>query len=683
MKRITSKTIALLMAVLGITSCVDDVYDPSKGKGEENTDIKPAEEYFDFTTRAEINLNVSLGTLGAYALIEVYTEFPYEASKSSSYAKKNVEAIFKIYADKNGNWNGNITLPKAVTTLYLCPNNWGLPVCETVEVKNGNASYAFNVTRTTGVAKTRSVSSGEAPVYTVDAGKQMYSLCQWGEHGNLTAPAGYIQDAGLDVAWIKSIQRTFWNGQDERPFNTTMDNSKFITDAAHVNTTIAQYAQNGDGTTSTITEASVYFTFLEESAWNQNTIGYYYYPKDQVPSSLDAVKKFIIFPNVSTAGNVPFVMQDYENEKYASPASGTSQQWLYKKADAPLALGNKVKLLFQKEDGTVTDKFPAGYTIGYFMISNGYGNGYGYDHTPNDVNLNPGNMGNLGYIYSNQAWNASGRSSFVAITDTDTGRVVYGIEDGTDKSYEDMLFYVEADPKGAIYDPERPVIPPVEDDRTVTELYIGTLLFEDIWPTGGDYDMNDVIIEYTRAVTFDKNNIVTKIADTFTPVWDGASYQDAFAYQTDAAQVGQLALPEGATYESETHSIVVFPNAKAVHNKEFTIVRTFNNNLDKKELKAYNPYIIVHYEPGAKNRQEVHLPKQMATDYADKSLNYTEDDAYYIRRDGKYPFAMDIPVQGFVPVTERSSIGMEGEYPGFTKWVNGEPGNEDWYNYKN
>lgn len=66
-----------------------------------------------------------------------------------------------------------------------------------------------------------------------------------------------------------------------------------------------------------------------------------------------------------------------------------------------------------------------------------------------------------------------------------------------------MLFYIEADPKGSIYDPERPVIPPV-DDKPVTELHAGTLLFEDIWPSGGDYDMNDVIIEYSRAVTFTK-----------------------------------------------------------------------------------------------------------------------------------------------------------------------------------
>ena len=225
------------------------------------------------------------------------------------------------------------------------------------------------------------------------------------------------------------------------------------------------------------------------------------------------------------------------------------------------------------------------------------------------------------------------------------------------------------------------MIPPV-DDKPVTELHAGTLLFEDIWPSGGDYDMNDVIIEYSRTVTFDKNNVVTEIKDTFTPVWDGAQILNAFAYQINAAQVGQLALPEGAVYEPEIQSIVVFPNAKEVQKQKFIVTRTFSGSLNKQDLKAYNPYIIVHYKPGANNRQEVHLPKQMPTDYADKSLNYTHDDAYYIHRDGKYPFAMDIPIHNFVPVTETKTIGSEGEYPGFTKWVKGETGYEDWYNHK-
>lgn len=682
MKKFSVKMVWIAL-LAGIASCQEkDLYDPTYGEQDQ---LKPVDEYFDFSMRADVDAEFSLGKYGKHALIELYAENPFTV-KNNYYAKKDeVEALFKIYADADGNWKGKIVLPKAVTKLYLCPNNLGLPVVEEVNVENGSIKYVYKASVRS--AATRSTANGSSPIYVVDEDKKMYSLCQWGVNGQIKAPEGYVIDGNLDADWVRSIQRVFWNGQDSRPANNKeMDNSKYETDVAHVNTTIASQVKNEDGTVSTITEASVYFTFLAESAWNQNVIGYYYYPKDQVPASADNVKKFIIFPNVSESGNVPFLMQDYENDKYCEPEKDTSKQWLYRKMNAPLKLGDKVKLLFQNEDGTVSDKFPAGYTIGYFLISNGYGNGYGEDHRPYDVNLTPDYMGNLGYIYSNQAWNTNGKSSFISLTDRETNRVVYGIEDGTDTSYEDVLFIVETDPAGAIYDPDRPVVPPVNPVE-VTDKRSGTLLFEDIWPSGGDYDMNDVIVEYTQNIIFEldsnENNIVKKIVDEFTPVWNGATYTNAFAYQIDAAQVGTLALPEGAVYEEDVHSIVVYADNLKSLNKKFTITRTFNGELKKEDIKAYNPYIIVHYQAGASNRQEVHLPKMLPTDRADKSLNYTGDDAYYIDKGGKYPFAMDVPVLNFTPVTERSRIGSAGEYSGFNHWVNGESGYESWYLKKN
>lgn len=667
------------VALMTTAACGEkDLYDAgAAGKAQEP---KAESAYFDFATRHDIDLRVDLGMAGAGALIEVYAENPFN---TESYARNDAEAIFKVYADDKGKWSGTMAVPTAAETLYLLPNAMGLPVMAELQVVGGAAAYVCNQgtdgskQATRGKATTR----GEQPLYTVDAGKGIYALCQWTEHGVITAPGGYLADAGIDASWTRKIQSTFWNGGSSRPNHLSMDNTNYITDVAHVNTTISKYARNEDGTVATITEASVYFTFLDESAWNQNAIGYYYYPGGEVPASPSDVKRIILFPNASTAGNVPFVMLDHENEKYASPQSGTSPQWLYRRADAPLKMGNKVKLLYQQPDGTVTDKFPAGYTIGYFIISNGFGNGYNTNHKPYDLNLNVGESGNKGYIYSNQAWNTNGKSSFVAITDSETGRVVYGIEDGTDKSYEDVLFCVEADPSGSIYDPDRPVVP-IDDNTTATEKYSGTLLYEDIWPTGGDYDMNDVIVEYTRAITFDEKNKVVEINDTFCPVWDGATYKNAFAYQIAEGQLGTFTLPEGAVYEEGTRSIVVFPDVKAAQNRKVTVKRTFDKSISKTDIKAYNPFIIVNYQEGAVNRQEVHLPKRLPTAWADHSLNYSEDDAYYINKDGKYPFAMDIPVHGFKPVTERMTIGSEGEYPGFTHWVNGEAGYGNWYEQK-
>lgn len=342
-----------------------------------------------------------------------------------------------------------------------------------------------------------------------------------------------------------------------------------------------------------------------------------------------------------------------------------------------LQSGYEVTLKFFGENGDqpASDKFPVGYTIGWFMIPEGF--------NPNTAEMqNAGKM-----ITSNDT-----RQRFISVYDEKLRGVVVGAEDGGDKSYEDLLFCVFTDDMDAIIDPKNPGRPYIKEDGNditipdVTERTAGTLAFEDIWPSGGDYDMNDVVVEYERAVTFDSKNRVKKIADTFTPVHDGASYANAFAYQTDPAQTGTVTvLGEGTVVENETHSVVVFPNARqaVATGKAVTVERTFDEagSFLKTDLKPVNPYIIVKYAAGERNRVEVHLPKHQGTAWADNTLNYTADDAYYIDKGGKYPFAIELPLKGFHAVTERNRIDAETEYPDFKAWVESKGTvNKDWYN---
>ena len=83
------------------------------------------------------------------------------------------------------------------------------------------------------------------------------------------------------------------------------------------------------------------------------------------------------------------------------------------------------------------------------------------------------------------------------------------------------------------------------------------------------------------------------------------------------------------------------PRCKVCAGNEFTVTRTFaDNTLPKKNLESdLNPFIIAQYTAGADNRTEVHLPKKKATGKANAKQIGAEDDAYYINKDGKYPFA--------------------------------------------
>ena len=149
--------------------------------------------------------------------------------------------------------------------------------------------------------------------------------------------------------------------------------------------------------------------------------------------------------------------------------------------------------------------------------------------------------------------------------------------------------------------------------------------------------MNDVIIEHKRAISFNSNNYVLKVEDTFVPVQQSgaATYSNAFAVQYVASQRGSIELPAGAVDETETSSVILFPDAKSVQGNEFTVTRTFaDNTLPKKNLESdLNPFIIAQYTAGADNRTEVHLPKKKATGKANAEQIGAEDDAYYINKD--------------------------------------------------
>lgn len=76
-----------------------------------------------------------------------------------------------------------------------------------------------------------------------------------------------------------------------------------------------------------------------------------------------------------------------------------------------------------------------------------------------------------------------------------------------------------------------------------------------------------------------------------------------------------------------------------------------------------------------------YLPMQKPTSFADESLSATKDEAYNI--DGKHPFAIDIPILGFIQPKETNPI--EKEYPAFSSWVEKKCGatDSDWYTKHN
>lgn len=655
-------------AMLALAGCMDkDVYDP----GKDPTVLKPESEYFDFTTTTNVAFEVNYGEIGSNALIEIFTEDPISYNETGSFVIQG-EPVYKIFADTKGRFVGDVELPTAAKVVYVFSPTWGVPMCVEADVENGKVTVNETDAASRAAAATRAKSN--LKLVTVNNAQKVYSLVEisdsYGKPGDIN---GLIEDNKvISSKFINNVQKALWKGKNSKP--DKLNNLNYVRDTEHVNTTIAKAYQNEQGQIVTVADAELFFTFLTESCWYQNVVGYYYYKIGECPAAPDQVKKIVIFPNASIAGNVPYL-----NWGDRVPGGATN----YGSRNAPLKTNRKVQLLFQDEQGNLSTKFPAGYTIGYFIIADGFQCGSkGYDGFIDT---------DKSFVYSNEEWNKNyqgQKARFISLS-AEGGTVVYGVEDGGDSSYEDLLFCIDANPNEAIQDPDRPVIDPDEPEVSETENNYISFAYEDIWPSGGDYDLNDVIIEYHRSITFNKDNYVSEVKETYEPVQKvgAATNRNAFAVQYATDQRGEMVLPSGAVDETQTNSIILFSNAIDMRNQKFVITRTFAAGTMKKDaLKVgnsiLNPYIIVNYEGAGKdNRTEVHLPKSKATNLANSDQIGKEADAYYVNKDGKHPFAISIPGT-FTPVTE--TVTIDKEYPDFEKWVESD-GKEytDWYkNYQ-
>lgn len=679
-ERLKACTLVLSMAFatgIALTGCAEkDLYDPNFGKQE----LPAPETLPDFSNWSAINLSVDYEMPGCQTLIQIYTENPYETLEDGGIVLTQKLPQFAAYTDDNGVYKGKLELPAATKTVYLCTGMMGLPECLELDVKDGKVDFKRSDLHQE-EAQTRGNEGGGGKIpYEVDSSLGLYALCDWGKYGepNSNKDKEYITNvSGWELSeLLRRAKVTLW-GRASTAKPEKLDNTRFCSTEEVTNVTILREMKDENGKVVPVKNAKISLTLLNESAGSQNAIGYYYYPTDSkpTPEGIKKLKKYIIFPNVSMPGGTPFNKSSNRDDGY------------YPK-NAPLSVGDQVALKYFDEDGKASDDFPAGYTIGWFLMPNAY--------DPSENNSKDRLDVSKGFLYSNHNSNKNSVKRCITLTDKRTGKLLVGFEDSEmtgkydDKSYEDVLFYVQANPAAAIFDPDKPTTDPDPEEKPDTEYIVErTLAFEDNWPAQGDYDMNDVAVTHRQVVTINSENEVKKMVDTFIPVQkaNAATYTNAFAFQVDAAQVGTTTtLPAGTIYESATHSFILFPNAQLENGKEFVITRTFNAAFTVDALVPNNPFIIINYVAGNTKRAEVHLPKKSPTNYANPALIGADADAYYVDRDGKHPFAIDIPAMNFGLVTEKRAIGTEGEYPTFTNWVaNGcKPGAEysNWYEHR-
>lgn len=250
------------------------------------------------------------------------------------------------------------------------------------------------------------------------------------------------------------------------------------------------------------------------------------------------------------------------------------------------------------------------------------------------------------------------------------------------------------------------------DFYTPSEIGMGSLAFEDLWPVKGDYDFNDLVVGYRFVNVLNSNNLAVRTEIDLTIRAMGAGNHNGFGIQIpiDESLISQVSGYEvfgnavtlkgnGLEDGQSVPTIIVFNDAydhmrpvsggfantvtgqPLVAEKTFKIVINFTNPTDPTPLAnpPYNPFIFNSMDRG----REVHLSGHQPTDLADTNLFGTEADdtqpglgRYYQSVDNT-PWAINI-IHTFRYPTEKSRIDKAYNY--FQSWGESNGLNyTDWY----
>lgn len=425
-------------------------------------------------------------------------------------------------------------------------------------------------------------------------------------------------------------------------------------------------------------QCDVWVTFVHEGAGYQNSLFYFVYNVNNKPTTVSQVDSFItVFPNCSYAGS-----------------------------GGGMATGNKVLI----------GRFGADTAIGFAIAANAW-NG-----------TKPG--AGLGFYTTIKSMNPetdpNKKEHVVLLYDNPTQRFLIGFEDinrgsGSDEDFNDAIIYATANPVKAVETTNiLPTTPskdkdgdgvndtydeyPEDPDRAFNVYYpsantMATVAFEDLWPSKGDYDLNDIVVDFRyHAVTNGKNEIKDLNAK-FKLRAAGGVFRNAFyvEFPFNKDRVKMNSASSGVDFEAESNAAIlkVFKNAKeiiATYNtlegsKSYvetdTLEAKFTLNTPIGEaVGTFNPFIVVD-EPGKGRGYEIHLPGKKPTELVDSKVFGTASDAtnpdkgVYYKTSTGLPYAISIPEKFDYPFEKVQVIKA---YAKFAEWVqSGGNSSPDWY----
>ncbi|OJJ16420.1 hypothetical protein BKI52_34605 [marine bacterium AO1-C] len=617
-------------------------------------------ESFDYQSTQDVNLKVGASALGnrlANVPLKIYDKSPEEGG----------HLMFSGQTNNLGEFTREMVLPAHLKELYMVVQYVGLAREHVLPITGETINY--NLTMKSG--------GGQRTTAGTQTKRTTNTYTYLGTFDSNGVPNYLTTNDVFDDLFLTDVNYTL-------PENAPVPNYH------------PEYLAVGNVTDIKVTEeADIWVTFVHEGAGWRNSLGYYTYDLSNPPTTSQEIAELnIIFPNVSLSGS-----------------------------GGGLNAGNKVHL----------GRFPAGTGIGWFLVAQGW-------------KSNSQSVVNSQYtVYSNPDFNpesnASDRQHNVLIKDSQRKLVLLGFEDirrdypSCDQDFNDAVFYVSANPYTAIINDNMPEatnsgtdtdndgVADVNDDfpddpnksfsnHLPGENTFGTLAFEDLWPSKGDFDFNDLVVNYHYELITNAQDQVTEMKAQYVIRAVGASYQNGFAVQlpinaSDVASVTGTQLTEnyvtlasnGVEAGQSKAIVMVFDNAykhvqrpagffvNTERNAPVVTADTFNLTITLASPIAfstlngapYNPFIMVNKVRG----HEVHLIDKEPTDLADLTLLGTSQDkskpnqAKYYRTRNNLPFALHIPVSFDYPLEKKA---INSAFLKFVEWAQSEGSSfTDWY----
>ena len=641
-----------MVIVVGISSCVDsdkDLYQEAPG-AEINTS--------NFSTIQKVQVEIDYSNSESRVPFSIYDGNPLIEGENTTILKENVQALDGAWTDEQGKFTATVELPAYVSNVYIVSTSPFARQAIPGKIVNGVLKVSDTDEQLTTRASYRESTRFD---------RNRFNNLGWNTNlGSFDDRSGVIDYA--------------YKGNDPKLTLSKSEMNELRTTVSKVLNTLGscpeEYRTQADLYVEEDETAVVLTALRGWTCWN-SSLGYYYYRYDQAPASLKDVKVYAVFPNTQMIWN--------NGSLQASPQGikeGTAVQLKY----------------FDDPEYPKGKNFPKGYYIGFILACNAWNT---YFTGFNSYTLTEGFYASSTKGFSTKV--NSGIDVRTAMFKDKNSNIAIAFEDFMDdQNFTDVVFSLKANP-------EITNVPPVDEDLNTTIEKTGVYAFEDEWPKAGDYDMNDVLVQYTYQKVFNIFNEILSESFTFKTLYNKSTVftnglgfilsnegnAQSIEYFIRKENEKDFTVASGADkFTRESNAIILTDNVKTNPNAEYKVTFKYGDkNSNKKQETSIDAFI---YRPSKEgNRLEVHCPMKKPTSKVDTSLFGQYEDCskpnegiYYVsNQENIYPFAFylsnananDIAELKNFDTNEKKSISEI--YPKFIDWAKYGT-NADWYKKK-